>query len=248
MSVSEEKRIESEREFHNKRFAEEVRQPTHGFYRTVQDAFELYELRIQTLIPGKSVLEYGCSFGFNSLRLASQTDAIVGIDLSDVAIEQATTAAKAEGINNTSFHVMNAEQLDFDDESFDLVFGSSILHHLDLKKSYSEVSRVLRTGGRALFLEPLGHNPAINAYRDRTPGFRTPDEHPLVKSDIELARDYFAQVDMRFFGLAGLFAIPLLKTPLAEPALWLGRGVDRLACRIPVVQWLSWFSVIEFTK
>src|SRR3546814_4334755 len=44
-------------------------------------------------------------------------------------------------------------------------------------------SRVLRPGGRAVFIEPLGLNPAIELYRRFTPSARTPDEHPLLRRD-----------------------------------------------------------------
>lgn len=38
------------------------------------------------------------------------------------------------------------------------------------------------------FSEPLGHNPIINWYRNRTPEMRTEDEHPLLIKDIEFAK------------------------------------------------------------
>ena len=247
-AIEEQQRIASERDFHNRRFADEVRQPTHGFYRVVQGAFDEYDRKLFQLTEGNDVLEYGCSFGQNAVRLASCAKSIVGIDLSDVAVERARKTVAKRGISNASFQVMNAEDMSFSKESFDFVFGSSILHHLELEKAYESLSLVLRPGGRGLFLEPLGHNPAINAYRDRTPDFRTPDEHPLMKRDIDLAGNYFSKTSVKFFGLAGLFAIPLLKTRLSDTALAFGRTLDGLACNVPGVRWLSWFSVIEFVK
>jgi hypothetical protein len=52
----------------------------------------------------------------------------------------------------------------------------------DLSLACSEIARVLRPGGPAIFVEPLGHNPLINAYRKRTPALRTVDEHPPTKA------------------------------------------------------------------
>lgn len=242
------RRLAQERDFHNERFAQEVRQPTHGFYRTVQAAFECYEQRLQQLIPGKAVLEYGCGTGFNALRLAQAAAHITGIDLSDVAIAQARHAAeRLHGVNMT-FETMNAEAMTFPDDSFDVVFGSSILHHLELHSAYAGIARVLRPGGSALFLEPLGHNPLINAYRRRTPAFRTPDEHPLLRRDIELSRNYFSQCQLDLFGLSTLMVIPFLSLPVAKAGLALGQGLDRLLLRIPGLRWGAWFSVLEFRK
>jgi hypothetical protein len=80
--------------------------------------------------------------------------------------------------------VLNAEEPSFEDDS----------------------CGTLKTGGEGLFLEPLGHTPLINLYRRFTPRFRTPDEHPLVISDFELARRYFGSVDAEFFHLTSFFA------------------------------------------
>ena len=97
-----------------------------------------------------------------------------------MAIEQAIEHARAEGLEDRlTFRVMDAEQLEFADDSFNLVCGSGVLHHLDLNRAYAEVARVLEPTGIGVFEEPLGHNPAINAYRRRTPEMRTVDEHPL---------------------------------------------------------------------
>jgi len=51
---------------------------------------------------------------------------------------------------------MNAEELKFADDYFDIVCGGAILHHLDLNKALSEIARVLKPDGKAIFVEPLG--------------------------------------------------------------------------------------------
>jgi hypothetical protein len=79
-----------------------------------------------------------------------------------------------------------------------------------------------------IFLEPLGHNPLINWYRRRTPQMRTEDEHPLLKSDLALAREYFSKIRSRFFHFAVLGAVPLRRSLLFKPALAIGEGIDRV--------------------
>ncbi len=44
------------------------------------------------------------------------------------------------------------------------VLGKQILHHLDMTQAVPEIARVLRPGGRAVFLEPLIHNPLLEGY------------------------------------------------------------------------------------
>ena len=58
-------------------------------------------------------------------------------------------------------HRGNAEHLPYADASFDAVYGSSVLHHLDLDRALAEVLRVLRPGGRCVFTEPNILNPQV---------------------------------------------------------------------------------------
>jgi SAM-dependent methyltransferase len=141
---------------------------------------------------------------------------------------------------------MNAEALDFPDASFDRVTGSGILHHLDLDRAYAEIRRVLRPGGYAVFLEPLGHNPLINWYRRRTPHLRTEDEHPLMRRDLDVARATFPRVDARFFDLTTLAAVPLRRTRVFGAASKLTAALDRilLSAHSPL-RHQAWVVVLE---
>ena len=51
---------------------------------------------------------------------------------------------------------MPAESLIYDNDIFDFVLGVSILHHTDVTLVEREIARVLKPGGRALFIEPMG--------------------------------------------------------------------------------------------
>lgn len=138
---------------------------------------------------------------------------MIGIDISPVAIENAERHAIEQGVSDrVSFAVMDGESLGFEDRRFDLICGTAILHHLDLTRAYSELSRTLKQGGRAVFLEPMGHNPLIRLYRKRTPEYRTQDEHPLLVSDLRAAREHFGRVRADFFHLLALGAVPLRNT------------------------------------
>jgi ubiquinone/menaquinone biosynthesis C-methylase UbiE len=96
------------------------------------------------------VLEHGCSDGglsINYLGLPAFAKRFEGIDISDVAIARANNAIHDLGCRNVSFRVMNGEAMDYEDNTFDVIFGRGIIHHLNLLACYSEVSRVLKPGG-----------------------------------------------------------------------------------------------------
>jgi len=99
---------------------------------------------------------------------------------------------------------MCAEELDFPDEMFDFVFGHSMLHHTDLELVRTQVYRVLKPGGKAVFLEPLGHNLAVNLFRKFTPGRRTSTEKPLMIDDIMYFAEPFSTLEHREFNFLTL--------------------------------------------
>ncbi len=242
---------EREQAFHDTAFADSTRAPVWGFYRiTRASRLAFRELLVAEGLAGKRVLEYGSGASAQAFFLAQQGASVTGIDISPVAVEQGRQRAASEQLEGRiEFRVMDAERLDFESGAFDLVCGSAVLHHLDLSLAYPEIARVLRPGGAAIFVEPLGHNPLINAYRNRTPELRTVDEHPLLMDDLEQAREYFSEVDIQFFHLSSLAAIPL-RNRQRFPAILstldqLDRGLFRVAPAIRRQAWMSVFRMAD---
>jgi SAM-dependent methyltransferase len=241
-----------ERDFHNHRFSqkEDPRAHLDSWYQAIRRGAEKQDQMVTELSRNAIVLEYGCSDGglsINHLALPPLAKRFEGIDISDVAIARANNAVHDLGYRNVSFRVMNGEAMDYEDNTFDVIFGRGIIHHLNLPACYSEVSRVLKPGGCAIFYEPLGHNPAFNWYRRRTPDLRTEGERPLLINDIKLAQQFFSQVNVRFFGLFTLVGV--LIDPTAKGTVFrLFDVVDRLALSISFVQRLAWYSLLTFVK
>lgn len=235
-------RREREREFHNKPVDDRWRK-VEKFYDLTASSHALYHSLLLERCQGKRVLEYGCGEGSSAFLLAEHGGAVTGIDISDVRIEHAREQAAELEAPSMSFEVMDAEALAFRDSSFELICGTSIIHHLDLARAFSELRRVLTADGVGIFLEPLGHNPLINLYRARTPELRTPDEHPLLMRDLELAGRYFGNVEASYFHLASLAAVGFRKTR-AFPSLRdrleaLDRRLFTLAPRLRRYAWIT---------
>lgn len=248
-----ERRLESERQFHNERYGtdEDPRDAIVHWYLAVDEAFSRHESMLRALAPGRDVLEIGSADGaFSVLEsgIAALPRRFVGIDVSDLAVGRARTRAAHRGMAAASFEVRDAEDTGLEAGAFDVVFGRGILHHLDLGRAYAEIARLLRPGGVGLFVEPMGHNPLLNRYRSRTPDLRTPDEHPLLESDLDAARAHFPQVRSTAYGLATLAAVPLRATPVGGAAMRAARRLDRLLFRVPVLRRNAWFTLIELHR
>jgi SAM-dependent methyltransferase len=155
-------------------------------------------------VEGRRILEYGCGQGDFGLWLLDQGASVSGIDVSEFNIRQCQEKASAKNLDpeRYSFAVMDAHRLTFQDNSFELILGNGILHHLELSVAMSEIDRVLEPGGKALFQEPLGENPILRFYR-MAARIHTLDERPLVRSDLDYLRTQW-RMQVRYSGLATL--------------------------------------------
>jgi ubiquinone/menaquinone biosynthesis C-methylase UbiE len=111
------------------------------------------------LAPGRQALELGCGTGVFLAQVAQSGARLRGLDLSPELLERARQ--RMAGVSHVSLDCGNAEQMPYADGTFDAVYGSSVLHHLDLDRALREVFRVLRPGGRAVFAEPNIVNPQV---------------------------------------------------------------------------------------
>lgn len=235
-----------EQRFHDETFESGSRRRLSTFYSIVAESRDYFQDRVLTACTGRDTLEYGCGMGSHSFQLARRgAHRVVGLDISPFAVHRAQERAVGEGLGNVKFTVGDAERLPFVNGAFDLVLGTSILHHLDLEASLGEIARVLKPDGMAAFIEPLGHNPAIRAFRMLTPRDRTPDEHPLTRRDLRLIRRRFREVSFRHFHLTTLLVVPFHRAKIFAPWLRAAARFDRLLFdTIPPLRSLSWQVVM----
>ena len=106
---------------------------------------------------GKHVLELGSSSWHRYIYSNNiKPKKITCINISNAELEKGIRLAKStREITNIEFMIMDANNLAFDDRTFDMVFGGAILHHLNYFKAIAEIHRVLKKGGQIMFHEPL---------------------------------------------------------------------------------------------
>jgi SAM-dependent methyltransferase len=100
-------------------------------------------------------LEIGAGTGYFSLNLLRRgwLDEVVATDVSRAMLETLSATAERLGLSSgVEVAVCDAEHLPFEDDSFDIVFGHAVLHHIpDLEQAFREFRRVLRPGGVVAF-------------------------------------------------------------------------------------------------
>jgi SAM-dependent methyltransferase len=131
---------------------------------------------------GLRVLEIGCGLGTDGAQFARAGADYTGVDLTEAAVELARKRFELSELPG-EFRTADAENLDFADESFDLVYSHGVLHHTpDTVRAVREVHRVLRPGGRAVIM--LYHRDSYN-YRVNIGVLRRAGAH-LLKTEAGL--------------------------------------------------------------
>lgn len=217
------------------------------YYSIEQRSLEYLRNWLGRQCSGKTVLDFGCGNGEESIFVAKHgAYRVVGIDISEVSIENCKHRAAKAGVEKiVEFRVSDGEALDLDDNSVDIAMEYGVLHHVDLEAAMRELARVLRPGGTMICTEALGHNPAIRLYRCMTPHLRTKweVEHIIRRRDFGTMRKYFHAVDIRFFHLATLAAVPFRKTAWFRSVLSSLERVDSVLLRMPLLKWHAWECV-----
>jgi len=161
-------------------------------------------------------LEIGSGTGYFSLNLVQLgvIERLTATAISPGMLKKLAATAEALGLEDVTTVATEAEELPFEDESFDLVFGHAVLHHIpDLDKAFAEFRRVLRPGGMVAFAgDPSRYGDRLAALPKRTgmliaPAWRrlVGAEHRAV-AESEQSHDHSleSEVDVHAFAPADL--------------------------------------------
>lgn len=213
------------------------RRPWNSYWAAVRPVVDFYKGNEE-----QRLLDLGCGCGVWSIRYARIGYRVDGIDVCESLIRHAGKLAGKYGYEGRmAFSVQAAEALCFEDESFDVVVGMDILHHVEVKPVINEVWRVLRKGGLAVFrecteafiLERIRHTWLVENVICSEPSFEryiTPHERPLSKSDLKEIRDRFSDSHVQRFDLLSRLGVvvPVLKSSLQKVDYYLLRAVPFL--------------------
>lgn len=126
-------------------------------------------------IDPENILDYGCGGGWLTKVLVSHGYNVTAVDLNEVLIENAKKL-----IPEANFIAADCTNLPLEDNSFDLVIGMGILHHMDLDKALTELKRITRENKYLIFMEPNKLNPPGFIGRKFSPlDIHTEDEEPF---------------------------------------------------------------------
>lgn len=194
----------------------------------------------------KVFLDYACGNGFNAIKAAKAGAVLaVGIDISPTSVKNARNDAEIAQVQGNTFFVQaDAEDTLLPSGSIDIIICSGMLHHLDLSCAFPELRRILKPGGKILAVEALDYNPAIKAYRQRTPEMRTEWEkaHILSLKDVEFAKRFFSVGEIKYWHITSILSAHF--TGLRK----FFDAIDSFLTRVPGIRLMSWIFTFELIK
>lgn len=218
---------------------------------------ELYAYAVGLLgdLKGRNVLDCGCGRGHVSVMLAKRGARVTAFDTAEGELAIAEGLARANGVQ-VKFICEPFEELSIPDESFDLLFGTFVLHHVDLARACQQIKRVLKPGGCAVFVENSALNPFLMAARTHLCGrfgvarYGDDHEHPLTRKDIAVMKVAFpdsCQVHFPSLLLFRLVDFYLFKrrSPLLSSLL---KRLDNTLEKIPIIRSYGYLQVISLEK
>lgn len=202
---------------------------------------------------GQRILSLGCGDGAIERRLAPHVGAIVGLDISMVAIEQARAHAEVARLRNLSFLAADAESSPIEDlGAFDVVAAFAFLHHLSdsaIRDTLVAARRSLRTGGAFYSTDPSDRRfiglftRCVRSTYDR---YHSPDERELDPTVLAALAGQ-AGFARPAIGYVDYFLGPLAWLAPGTPS-WLAGALgalDDFALAVPLVRrYASSFSML----
>ncbi len=200
-------------------------------------------------LQGKRVLELGTGTGGTATLLAKKGASVVGIDLLPFRLDEARERVKHHDVSDAvDFSLMDATQLAFPDNTFDFVISKSVLVFTEHAQTAQECHRVLKPGGKAIFVENMRHHPVVWLYRKLFLKY-SQELHYFSLADIEALDVAFDKVNHRefhFLSIGSLFwqkVIPIRF--LYQWTLQFLKVLDKILLRLfPFLRRFCWISAI----
>ena len=237
-----------EKEFHNELQSRKEERFENIFYKAIYNLNEDFFRYLERKVKNSEVLDYGCGVGSSVEKIVEyKPKRIHGIDISEVSISKAKK--RAENLpGEIIYQVDNCEKTRFEENTFDLVYGTGILHHLQFNKCLDEIFRILKSDGSLVFIEPLGTNPIINLYRKLTPNSRSKDEHPLINKDFDYIQSKFKDLKVNYYGFITLIFFQFYRDPKNSNIYKLLTKLDNFLFKFKFFKLFAWSVLITARK
>jgi SAM-dependent methyltransferase len=148
--------------------------------------------------------------------------------------------------DRATFRCAPMERVDLDPASVDIVWIHAFLHHVipDIRSVLSKVRDAIRPGGLVVIAEPVSLSPLLRRLRFAVARFseHTPDERPLEQRELDLIREVFPEMHVRYFrGVSRLDRFVLPDHQYESASSWRRAAIVCLSICDYMLLSLPWF-------
>ena len=208
-----------------------------------------YVLPKMGTLEGKKVLELGTGTGGTAALLAKRGASVIGIDLLPFRLAEAQARATEHNIvEAVDLVLMDAMHLAFPDNTFDFIISKSVLVFTEHAQTAQECYRVLKPGGKAIFIENMRYHPMVWLYRKVFLKYSGKLRYFSIR-DIETLGAEFEKLEHREFHLSAVSALFWQKC-LPIPTFYIGalgllKAIDTFLLKhLPFLKRLCWITAM----
>ena len=145
----------------------------------IENLYKLLHENFGSDFSPKKVLDFGCGTGRLVIPFAKRAENVVGVDISEQMLSEASKNAEKFGLKNTSFHLSDTNLSKISDQRFDLVHSYIVLQHINVKRGEKLIESMVNllnpNGVGALQMTYYSHKTEfekfLNFFRYRIPLF-----------------------------------------------------------------------------
>lgn len=153
-----------EKNHYNKKYKgnENTQWPYDMLFRAAHNQFILWVMAVVNQNRPIKILDLGCGDGKRTRFLGHYSNIeLIGIDISKSGIE----LANKNKIGNSSYYLMDADNINFNSNYFDLIIDYGSFSSLDMGKTWGKLIDLIKPNGSIIGIETLGENPIYNFKR-----------------------------------------------------------------------------------
>jgi SAM-dependent methyltransferase len=173
-------------------------------------------------VQDKLVVDLGCGSGEEVVPLRQRGARVIGIDISPHLIAIADERLRKHGVD-AELRIASAYETHLLDESVDVVFCMSLLHHLQLDCIKNEIRRILKPHGLFIFKEPIRFSWTMKQLRRLFPsrGDVSEFEYPLNSKQLNALVEGFQVLASRSFRTPFVpLLMRMIKVPHRRKGIW----------------------------
>ncbi len=163
-----------------------------------------YVYRALGNLEGKSLLDFGCGEGIDSVIYAALGAKVTGFDISDELIDAARLRAKLDGVD---VEFIAGDFLELTPAAYDVVVACAVLHHVELRIVFPRLLECVKPGGLVVITEPVQPCGLMRLIRRLLPipTEGSPDEHPLTPDELQFVKEHLRECTWRYYDVLGRF-------------------------------------------